>query len=275
MPIRQAIFKSEKRKFIKSFLVLYSGKRSVIFTPLNSTFKVYFTYFSIKKLKNNLKMIKVILIGAGGNAAEVREYIKFHNNLKPEEHIEVLGYLDVNNENYIKYQYEEPYLGTAEDHQIIDGAEYMFCFGNLPYKKSLSEQFEKNGAQFFTFVHPTALIAGTAKIGRGVLISHNVSVGPFAIIGDFNIINSRATIAHDTKLGAYNFISPQVALSGNTIIGNGNMIGVNSATIPGVSIGNGNTIGAGSVLTKNIDNGQLVVGVPGKCIKDLSNIFTV
>jgi acetyltransferase EpsM len=219
-------------------------------------------------------MKKTILIGAGGNTAEVREYIRFHNRVKPEEIIEVLGYLDVDDTNYLKYQFEEPYLGTAEEHQVIEGVEYMFCFGNLPYKKALAETFEKNGAAFFTFIHPTALIASTAKIGRGVLISHNASVGPFAEVGDFNIINSRATIAHDTLLGAFNFISPQVALSGNTTLGNGNMMGVNSATIPGITIGNGNTIGAGSVITKNIDNGQLVVGVPGKSIKELSNVFT-
>lgn len=219
-------------------------------------------------------MKKIILIGAGGNAAEVREYIRFHNKVTSDQPIEVLGYLDIDDENYIKYQYEEPYLGTAEDHVIINEAEYMFCFGNLTYKKALAEEFERRGAKFFTFIHPTALIASTAKIGKGVLISHNASVGPFAEIGDFNIINSRATIAHDTKLGAYNFISPQVALSGNTTLGNGNMMGVNSATIPGITIGHGNTIGAGSVVTKHVANGQLVVGVPGKSIKELNNIFT-
>lgn len=219
-------------------------------------------------------MKKIILIGAGGNAAEVREYIRFHNRVKPEEHIEVLGYLDVDDVNYKRYQYEEPYLGTAEDHEIILDAAYMFCFGNLAYKKQLAASYKAKGAVFFTFIHPTALIASTAKIGEGVLISHNASVGPFAEVGDFNIINSRATIAHDTKLGAFNFISPQVALSGNTTLGNGNMMGVNSATIPGITIGNGNTIGAGSVITKNIENGQLIVGVPGKSIKELSNVFT-
>jgi acetyltransferase EpsM len=219
-------------------------------------------------------MTKTILIGAGGNAAEVREYIRFHNKVKPTEPIEVLGYLDVDDVNYKRYQYEEPYLGTAEDHEIITGAAYMFCFGNLAYKKQLAEAFKAKGALFFTFIHPTALIASTAKVGEGVLISHNASVGPFAVIGDFNIINSRATIAHDTILGSYNFISPQVALSGNTTLGNGNMMGVNSATIPGITIGNGNTIGAGSVVTKDITNGQLVVGVPGKPIKEVQNIFT-
>lgn len=219
-------------------------------------------------------MKKTILIGAGGNAAEVREYIRFHNKVKPNEPIEVLGYLDVDDSRHFKYKFEEPYLGKTEEHVIQHNVEYMFCFDNLTYKRELALEFKAKGAKFFTFIHPTALIASTAKIGQGVLISHNASVGPFAVIGDFNIINSRATIAHDTILGEYNFISPQVALSGNTVIGIGNMMGVNSATIPDIIIGNGNVIGAGSVLTKNIGNGQLVVGVPGKPIREIQSIFT-
>jgi acetyltransferase EpsM len=218
-------------------------------------------------------MKKIILIGAGGNAAEVREYISYHNQVKPNQLIEVVGFIDATDKFHQKYKFTEPYLGPVEEHQILSDVEYMFCFDNLAYKKKLAEQFKQHGAKFFTFIHPTSLIASTAKIGHGVLISHNVSVGPFAEIADFNIINSRATIAHDTIIGEYNFISPQVALSGNTVIGQGNLMGVNSATIPDITIGNGNTIGAGSILTKSITDGHLIVGVPGKSIKELDNVF--
>ena len=37
------------------------------------------------------------------------------------------------------------------------------------------------------------------------MYSHNVSIGPFAEIGDFNMINSRVTIGHDSKIGDFNF----------------------------------------------------------------------
>jgi acetyltransferase EpsM len=213
-------------------------------------------------------MKKVILVGTGGHAAEVREYIKYYNRLKPNEPIEILGFLDVDDNLHRQYQYTEPYLGTAEAHNIHLEAEYMFCFGNMGYKHKLVNQYRQQGAKFLTFIHPTALIAESCTIGEGVLISHNASVGPMAVIGDFNILNSRCTIGHDTMLGNYNFISPQVSLSGNTSVGSYNMFGVNSATIPGVSLGNNNTIGAGSIITKNIGDNAVVVGVPGKVIKN-------
>lgn len=212
-------------------------------------------------------MKKVILIGTGGHAAEVREYIRYHNRLKPNELINILGFLDENDALHLQYEYSEPYLGQAEDHIVQSDVEYMFCFGNMIYKEKLVKLFKTQGASFLTFIHPTALIAETCKIGEGVLISHNASVGPMAVIGDFNILNSRCTIGHDTILGNYNFISPQVSLSGNTHVGHHNMFGVNSATIPGVSLGHNNTIGAGCIVTKNVESNSVVVGVPGKVVK--------
>lgn len=212
-------------------------------------------------------MKKVILIGAGGHAAEVREYIAYHNKVKPKEFIEILGFLDRNENMHQKYKYPEPYLGTAEQHMIEPGVEYMFCFGNMIYKEQLVRHYQEHGATFLTFIHPTALISASSKIGKGVLVSHNASIGPMVEIGDFNILNSRCTIGHDTIMGDFNFISPQVSLSGHTMLGNHNMFGVNSATIPQINIGHYNTIGAGAIITKNIENHCVVVGVPGRVIK--------
>ncbi|TYC08812.1 acetyltransferase [Bizionia gelidisalsuginis] len=212
-------------------------------------------------------MKKVILVGTGGHTAEVVEYIKYHNRLKPYELIEILGFIDENDKLYRHYEFTQPYLGIVENHKIRLDVHYMFCFGNMVYKEKLVTEFKTQNAKFLTFIHPTALIAETCKIGEGVLISHNASVGPMAVVGDFNILNSRCTIGHDTILGDFNFISPQVSLSGNTTVGHHNMFGVNSATIPGVSLGNNNTIGAGSIITKDIEVNSIVVGVPGVVIK--------
>ena len=163
-------------------------------------------------------MKKIILVGAGGHAAEVREYINYYNKLKPEQPFYILGFLDVNDKLHTKYNFPEQYLGTAENHNINSEVEYMFCFGNMLYKEKLVSAYRKKGAKFLTFIHPTALIAETCTIGEGALISHNASVGPMVTIGNFNILNSRCTIGHDTVIGNYNFISPQVSLSGNTVL---------------------------------------------------------
>lgn len=204
-------------------------------------------------------MKKLILIGSGGHAAELRDYIRHNNQRLERESIEVLGYIDDDYSTYEHYGFQEPFLGDIQSHLIRHDCEYLMAIANLKYRKPIIEDFTERGARLTGFIHPTAIISPSSEIDSTVVISHNASVGPKVRIGRFNMLNSRCTVGHDTVIGEYNFISPQVALSGNTKIGNGNLLGTNSATIPGVEIGNNNVIGAGTIVFRNLDNGKTIV----------------
>jgi acetyltransferase EpsM len=200
---------------------------------------------------------KIIIIGAGGHAAELRDYISHMQKLGTE--IQVEGFLDDDANAYAIYGYAEPFLGSIADHPVRTDVDYLMGIANIKYRRPIIEKFEAAGASFRGLIHPTVLLSSSATLGKGVIISHNASVGPKVIIGDHNIINSRCTIGHDTVLGKYNFVSPQVAFSGHTTVGDENMIGVNSCTIPGLVIGNNNVIAAGTVLYKHVGDGQTLI----------------
>jgi acetyltransferase EpsM len=205
-------------------------------------------------------MKDIIIIGAGGHAAELNDYIRLHNNLKPLEALNLIGFIDDDNSIYNHYDYEAPYLGTIKEHKINSDVFYLMGIANLKYRKEITENFISRGGKFTGFIHPTVVISPSAKIDESVVISHSTSVGPMVKIGKHNLINSRCTIGHDTQIGEYNFISPMVALSGNTKIGNENLIGTGSITIPAINIGNNNKIGAGTVVIFDIPHEMTVVG---------------
>lgn len=207
-------------------------------------------------------MKKIILIGAGGHAAEIRDYIDHHNETSNKNNkILVLGFLDDDESKYLHYDFNEPYLGSIQNHDIQIDVQYLIAIANLKYRRPIIETFQNKGAKFTGFIHPTCQISSSAEIHPTSILSHRVSVGPKVRIGAFNVINSRCTIGHDTIIGDYNFISPLVALSGNTKIGDVNMIGTNAVTIPFVKIGNQNIIGAGTVLFKEVgDSSTIVLG---------------
>lgn len=204
-------------------------------------------------------MKKVIIIGCGGHAAELRDYISHHNAARPDSKMKVLGFIDDNPVAHQHYKFDEPYLGKIEGHDIMDNVHYLMGIANLDYRAPIIENFLEKGAKFTGLIHPSAIISPTSKIGEGTVVSHNASVGAKAKIGKFNMLNSRCTIGHDTVMGDYNFISPQVAISGNTKIGNGNMIGTNACTIPGMEIGDNNKIAAGMVVYKPIYDNETVI----------------
>ena len=202
-------------------------------------------------------MKKIIIIGAGGHAAEIRDYIEHYNNaVTTEKQLTVVGFLDDNENNYKAYDFKEPFLGTIKDHEVQKDAAYLMGIANIKYRRPIVSTLIDNGAQFATLIHPSAIISPSAEIGAGSVISHNASVGPKAHIGKFNMLNSRCTIGHDTQMGDFNFIGPQVVMSGFTKIGNDNMFGVNAATIPAIEVGNNNTIAAGMILTKNVQDNE-------------------
>ncbi len=204
-------------------------------------------------------MKKIIIIGAGGHAAELRDYINHHNSSRPADRIEVLGFLDDDENNYRHYGFSEPFLGGIENHNVNMNVYYLMGIANIAYRKKLVEKFELFGAKFIGLIHPTAIISPSCEIGEGTVISHNASVGAKACIGRFNMLNSRCTIGHDTEMGDYNFISPQVAISGNTKIGDNNLLGTNSCTIPNMIIGNNNKIAAGMIVYKHIGDNETVI----------------
>lgn len=206
-------------------------------------------------------MKNIILVGAGGHAAELVDYITHFNKVATAgKQLNLIGLIDDDYSNYSNYNYSQPYLGTIQNHDMVSDAEYLMGIANLNFRKQIIEEFESKGAVFSGFIHPNAQISPSSMIGNGVVISHNASVGPKVKIGNHTIINSRTTVGHDTEIGEFNFISPICALSGNTKIGNGNMLGTNVITIPGVQIGDDNKIGAGVVLFFNLESNQTVVG---------------
>lgn len=203
-------------------------------------------------------MQNLIIIGAGGHAAEIDDYINHSRTLAKTMEIKIAGFLDDDIANYSRYKFSAPYLGRIKNHQIIQGHKYIIAIANLKFRRLLVNQFKSLGAEFITFIHHTAFISESANIGEGSIIGPNVNLGPNVQIGDFTLINSRCSIGHDSIVGDYNFISPNVCFSGFTRVGSDNLFGINAVTIPGISVGNRNKIAAGMVLDQNVGDDAVV-----------------
>lgn len=203
-------------------------------------------------------MKKLIIIGCGGHAAEIVDYINIINDISKTKKYNLLGFVDNTDKYYLHYAFKEKFLGNANDHLVIKDVYYILGIGDMSIRRKVIDEYLTKGAKFETIIHPTALISKSAKIGQGSLIAHNVSIGPKASIGNFCVINSRSTIGHDSIIGENNFISPQVVVGGFAKIGNENMLGTNSCVIPKINIGNFNKIMAGMPILNNVKNNEIV-----------------
>jgi acetyltransferase-like isoleucine patch superfamily enzyme len=114
--------------------------------------------------------------------------------------------------------------------------------------------------KFCNFIHPSVLLAHTAKIGLGNVILANCIINHGAVLGNFNTINSCTLIGHDTTVGNNNFFAAHVVTSSGITIGDMNFIGLNSAIHR--SMGSGNLVGQCSNCIKEIGDDATVFGNP-------------
>lgn len=103
------------------------------------------------------------------------------------------------------------------------------------------------------------------KIGHRVRILNGTHVTGGTEIGDDTFIGPGVMMANDNGIDPMNYTDrPEERKA--PIIGKGVFIGVGAIILPGVVIGDRAKIGAGAVVTKNVDPGDTVVGVPARSI---------
>lgn len=132
-------------------------------------------------------------------------------------------------------------------------------------------------------IHPTAWIAPTASLIGQVVIEAEASVWFGAAIrgdneeirvGDGSNVQENCVlhtdIGYPLRIGANCTIGHKAMLHG-CIIGDGALIGMGATILNGARIGNGCLIGACALITegKDIPDGSLVMGAPGKVVRIL------
>ena len=104
-------------------------------------------------------------------------------------------------------------------------------------------------------------IGASVRINRGVTIASysSVRIGDHCLIGEFVSIRDA-----NHGIRAKSLIRYQNHTSSPITIGEGAWIGRGSCILPGVTLGAGCVVGANSVVTRDVEAGAIVAGVPAK-----------
>lgn len=213
----------------------------------------------------NSKEYKYYIVGAGGFG---REVLNIFIDLDMENN--VLGFLEENCRRRGELINGKP----VDDLSILEkiperekeNIRLVCAIGN-PIRKRVIEYTKELGYKYETIIHPSVIMSRWVDIGEGVIICAGNILTNQISIGDHTIINLSSTIGHDVTIGKYVTISPGVNISGRVSIGDQTYIGTNASIIPKIKIGKKCLIGAGAVVTKDIPDNTLAVGVPAKPIR--------
>lgn len=122
-------------------------------------------------------------------------------------------------------------------------------------------RFTTLGKNFYANFNLTILDTCPVKIGDNVMCGPNVSI--LTPLHPLLPSQRNSRVLEDGSFGDYEYGAP-------ITIGDNCWLAGNVTICPGVTIGKGCVIGAGSVVTRSIPDNSLVVGVPGRVIRKIT-----
>ena len=211
-------------------------------------------------------MTNIVIYGAGSVGRLAEQIVSDINQVR--DQFNLLGFLDDDKSKHKTIQYGTPILGDLQWLKDHPDTSIVIGFSNPKQRQQLHQKLKDSGHdRFATLIHPNTWISNRVEIGAGSIIYPGVHLDVDIRVGRFCLINKLATVGHDTSLGAFTTVSPGVNIGGHNQIGEGVEFGINSCSIQHLTIGKWALIGAGTVIIRDVPDGAVMVGNPGKELK--------
>lgn len=201
----------------------------------------------------------MVIAGAGGHGLEVFHLlvnggvesarILFFDEEISKKHTKILGVRVVTSWDDLEKE-------LSEDPNFCLGV------GNPKFRKRLTQEIENLGGKLIG-LSGSYVESAVEKFLPFDQMSYSF-LGPESKIGKGVLINTRASVHHESIVGEYSEIGPGAILLGGTKIGSMCRIGAGAIILPGIQLGDEVIVGAGAVVTRDFGPGSKVIGVPGR-----------
>jgi carbonic anhydrase/acetyltransferase-like protein (isoleucine patch superfamily) len=127
------------------------------------------------------------------------------------------------------------------------------------------------------FIAPNSTVMGRVEVANGVSVWYGAVVRGDVeriVLGAYTNIQDGAVLHGDP--GKPTILEDHVTVGHRAVIHSayverGSLIGIGAIVLDGVRVGTGSIVGAGSVVTKDVPARSLVVGVPAKLLRSISD----
>lgn len=203
---------------------------------------------------------RIVIVGAGGFGREVLQWAR---DAWPGHAGKFAGFLSDDPRRLDGHSCDLPILGAHGGFTPRPGDGFLLGIGIPEVRRRVAEAMVAGGAEFLSLIHPTAILAATARIGSGSILCPYAIVSDSASVGRFTLLNYHASLGHDASAGDFAVLSPYATLGGGSRVDDEVFLGLHASVAPGKRIGARSKVSANSAALHDTPADSLVYGVPG------------
>ena len=166
-----------------------------------------------------------------------------------------------------------PVLGREADASALCGdhqVSHLFvAVGHNAHRQRLTDQLLEHvpGVIFPSLLDPSAVVSADVHIGAGVAVMALAHIGPGSVLADGALINTAASLDHDSQLDSFASLAPGVVTGGSVQVGARSALCLGARVVHRCSIGADTVVGAGSLVLHDLPAAVLAYGSPARVIR--------
>ena len=204
----------------------------------------------------------IVIVGASSQGLVAREALRTCG-------LPVIGFVDDDPRKREQTVGDLRVLGNIADLAVMgrDVAAFV-AIGNTKARIAVAHRLRSQNVLLVNAIHASAVIMDDVQIGTNVLCCAGSIVVVGSQVSDDVVVNTGATIDHESVLEQGVYLAPGVKTAGRVHVGRETFVGLGALLGPGVRIGAHSIIGAGSVVLADIPDRVFACGVPARVVSD-------
>lgn len=211
-------------------------------------------------------MDNILVIGASGHGRVIIDAIERENRFRIAGIIDTFRPVGYRCLGYEVLGDELRLLDVIRKHDIYGG---IIAIGDNWVRHEVASRIRSAvpDFKFVTVIHPSAQVARSAQVAAGTVVMPGAIISANADIGEFCIVNTKASLDHDGVMGAFSSFAPAVTAGGEVTINAFAAVLLGANISHTISIGEHSVIGAGSLVLRDVPDRVVAYGLPARVIR--------